>query len=251
MLDCTNYESARSSLAAQFGCSSEDLANWLLSTDWEAQWEIHSHDMPFSDYLYEKAIEDFRHEPAFEKVAWFHLTRTHPDNEFTHGILPLGQVINPIWEILIAGLRDTLQQEQLRELKSKGTIDFQYNLKSPNPIHWGPFGVLVRETAFAPREVAAHDYLRLPEIIEDICNGYRRIYDISIHEEVIAFLRPCIVKFQADSETGYIRNCIRAAICYTLCRSLKKPLNHNVSACFDGNGHPVPRHDILKIEFLD
>jgi hypothetical protein len=40
--------------------------------------------------------------------------------------------------------------------------------------------MLVREVAF-DRPSEYHDYLWLPEIIEDICNGYQRRYGERIH----------------------------------------------------------------------
>lgn len=61
--------------------------------------------------------------------------------------------------------------------------------------------MLVRESAFNASEMRNHDYLKLPEIIEDVCWGYQERFKESIQDEIMEALRPCIVKFEDRSGT--------------------------------------------------
>jgi hypothetical protein len=58
-------------------------------------------------------------------------------------------------------------------MRASGEISFLYNFKEegPDDIHGGPFGFLVREVAFHSPSLSTHDYLGMPETIEDICHG--------------------------------------------------------------------------------
>lgn len=75
--------------------------------------------------------------------------------------------------------------------------------------------MLVRETAFRSHEMGNHDYLWLPEIVEDICNGYRDASGFAIHETVRAYTIPYVVKFWSPKETG--KDCVEASMYYLYC----------------------------------
>jgi hypothetical protein len=134
-------------------------------------------------------------------------------------------------------------------MSTEGVSNYHYKLKTPDPFHWGPFAMLVRDVAFVPERLANHDYLRLPEIIEDICNGYRAKYSISIHKEVIGALVPCIVKFVVRGNRGVVG--IAPAIYYVYRSMRREPLSDYANTCFDGCGKVIPRADILRIEYIE
>ena len=77
--------------------------------------------------------------------------------------------------------KDTEHDSRLHEFKKKGIKNYHYQLKTPDPFHWGPFAMLVRDVAFNAKAIGNHDYLWLPEIIEDIFNGYYGKYGVFIH----------------------------------------------------------------------
>jgi len=58
------------------------------------------------------------------------------------------------------------------------SVSFQYNLKTSSSIHWGPYAMLVKEIGF--NDVGNHDYLRVPEIVEDICLSFQQQYGIEV-----------------------------------------------------------------------
>ena len=44
--------------------------------------------------------------------------------------------------------------------------------------HYGPYAMLVREIAFNSQVVGNHDYLKIPEIIEDMCMDVQKVYGV-------------------------------------------------------------------------
>jgi hypothetical protein len=118
----------------------------------------------------------------------------------------------------------------------------------PDPFCWGPFAILVRENAFHATELGCVDYFRLPEIIEDICNGYEIKFGVSIHDDVVRFLRPCIVKFKSSYKVDQV--CIEAALYYLYECIHKKGVCIDANDCFDGENQTVLFQDIVNIEFI-
>jgi hypothetical protein len=80
--------------------------------------------------------------------------------------------------------------------------------------------MLVKEVAFCPDDLSSHDYLRLPEILEDICSGYQETYGVSIHSQLSQQLVPTIVKFWCDEKIDI--NCVESALFYAYQKSKKE-----------------------------
>ena len=120
-------------------------------------------------------------------------------------------------------------------------------MRIDNPQQWGPYAILVREAAFNTKEMGAWDYLKLPEIIDDICKKYQDEYGVSIREDVSVALKPCIVKFKSDYLDDDV---IKAAIFYIYKKVHREKLSMDVHT-FDARGKVIPRKDILKIDYLD
>ncbi|PSB24739.1 hypothetical protein C7B82_25340 [Stenomitos frigidus ULC18] len=222
---------------------------FLLATDIS---EIHESSLQFC--YFDEALRGIFNqefgEPVIgiDEVCWFHLTRTRLDSKFQAGILPLGSAIKEIWNTLLEIFEGTDHYDNLLQLRDCGVADHLYNLKVSDHCHWGPFAMLIREEAFRANEVGNHDYLRLPEIIEDICNGYSKVFNFRLHDTVVGSLQPCIVKFVSNK---YIGNELFKPILYYLFLTAKgEPLEIESDACFDGEGLEVPVESILKVDFL-
>lgn len=249
-LDCESQDSTHLSLTNIFRCSTEDLTALLSSIDIEAIYKDggFSHIQPL-EYVYQKAIKTFGVNLDPKYICWFHLTRTTRDATFEKGILPLGKALNRIWETLFNIFEGTKHHKNLVELKASGVENYHYNSKTPDPFHWGPYAMLVKEVAFNAEEIGNHDYLRLPEIIEDICNAYHDKYKFSIHGDVIKSLKPCIIKFKSHFRNDHY--CIRAALYYLHATIWRAGLWDETNTCFDGGAKTVPFKNIMKIEFVD
>ena len=183
-----------------------------------------------------------------ETVHWFHLTRVPAGTTFSDGLLPLTLSLDHVWESMMAIFKRTPVAEHLSEMRAGYVDDFQYQLKVGKPLMAGPYAMLVRESAFRSRDMGNHDYLGMPEIIEDICNGYRKTYGEDVTTELVSHLQPCIVKFRSTN-VRLVHSAAAAYYLYSLAHG--DSLTMNANHCFDGSGVGVAREDIVGVEFPD
>ena len=91
--------------------------------------------------------------------------------------------------------------------------------------------------------------IRIPEIIEDICNGYENTFGVSIIDVMQNSLKPKIVKFISNKKTGV--SCIEAALYYAYATYNQQNLSLNANTCFDGANSAIPYNEILNIEIIN
>ena len=250
-IDCESKDKIFQSLCNGFACNPDKLANILLEIDIEEIYQENwQHiDIPADEYLYEYAIQKLGNHKQLKMVNWFHLTRTTKQNEFKDGIIPLGDFLDLIWATLIEIPTDTVIKNNLKLLRQNGVPDFHYSLKYNAQFHWGPYAVLVKDTAFNFKELAQHNYLGMPEIIEDICNGYEKKFGESILEIYESVLVPKIVKFQSRKrvDTG----CVEAALYYAYEAVRGNPPSSNCVTCFDGEGEKIEPESISSVTIVE
>jgi hypothetical protein len=249
ILDCESYDSALISICGVYNIGCARLVDFLVKTDLEKEYERASLQSEYGDILtslFESQFGKAQH--RFEGVAWFHLTRVPEGTTFSDGILPLNLALPKIWQAVVSSVSNEQKRTRLEKLHSEGVPDFQYNFKNSDKLHFGPHAMLVRESAFHADEMGNHDYLRLPEIVEDICNGYEAQYRESICDEVSQALKKCIVKFFVRDETADAYK--EPALKYCWCEANKQPLDTSANSCYDAKGKIIPREEIQKIQFL-
>ncbi len=248
ILDCESFESTLTSLSKLFSCKKNNLVFYLNKYNLD---RIYQNENPLEspdEYLYKKVVAKFGIPEKLSDVCWFHLTRTTLGNKFQDGILPLGDVLPKIWETLLEIFKKTKHYKKILKLKSNGVKDFQYNLKSPDSFFWGPYAMLIREVAWRSKEMGSVDYFQMPEIIEDICNGYKEYYGEAIFNIISNSLKPCIIKFISNKRLD--NNCIKAAIYYVYIKLKGNTMSMYSNTCFDGEGSAINSDNILKIEFV-
>ena len=108
--------------------------------------------------------------------------------------------------------------------------------------------MLVRESAFHPHDIGNHDYLRVPEIIEDICNGYQKHFEESIYDLIVAGLKPCVVKFEVTALDRH--DLTKAALSYCHCKIHGRELWGGANTCYDAAAQPITGSQIVRVEFL-
>jgi hypothetical protein len=251
ILDCESYASARQSICEIFGISDGALVEFLTNLDRDKLYKDRDDAEIWTNDALISAIEcQFETKAVpFDRVAWFHLTRTNRiAAPFAEGILALTERLQSIWQMLISIPGDTERSANLATLKKRGVPDRLYVLKADSALHSGPYAMLVRESAFCSTEMGNHDYLRMPEIIEDICNGYEKQFGKSILAEVGDVLTPCIVKFEVRDASA--RMLLEPALQYCWCKANGQHLHIGANTCFDGRGEAIPAECIKKIEFL-
>jgi hypothetical protein len=255
-IDCETRESALYSIAYFYNADPLEIDQFLIEIDIP---EIDIPEIDIIDYdercFLKRILYLFNQrfgEPIFEidEVCWFHLTRTRQESTFEAGILPLNEAIDEIWSTLLSIFENTEHHLNLLKLKKNGVSDYHYNQKIKNCFDWGPFAMLIKDIAFCSDSdtVCNHNYLNLPEIIEDICNGYLNDFDVCLNNIIIESLKPCIVKFTSKK---YIANDLFEIVLYYLLLTIReKGLNIYANTCFDSKGFKIPSESILKIDFL-
>ena len=246
-LDCESQDATLNSLSHIYGVPKQEIKAFLKKTDLERHYEetkpVQTVERELT-LLFEKTLGCTP--PNIDRVFWFHLTRASYDADFSSGILPLDDALPRVWEMLIDIFRGTKNEAPLRNLRKNGVSNFQYQLKVGNPVHGGPYAMLVRDSAFQAHEMGNYDYLRLPEIVEDICNEYQDVSGVKIHDSVCSWLIPHIIKFWSSDKTD--KSCVESAMYYLYCTMHGQSMSIHANTCFDGMNLAVTREQIVKIE---
>lgn len=250
VLDCETEESTERSLSAAFRCMPEDLYDVFDSLDLDLIYaSAESPDEEPNKYLLERLSDELNRPELPEQVSWFHFTRTLPGNEFTEGLLPLGKVLPQIWKLLIDTAPSAEIARELQSMQKNGVSDFQYNLKAPDSFHWGPFAYLVPEIALHSQSLSQHDYLGMPEIVEDICNGLNESAGFQLFDHFRELLKPCIVKFVNNAHDRG-QDTLETACAYLYgCRKREGPSSSWIT-CFDAGGETISASAIASVRFL-
>jgi len=257
VLDSESIESMYASMESILGLTRATLESVFDSIDLEAIYGASpSPGIPANEYLLSEIVKRTSLESlSFDCIHWFHLTRTVDDNDFKDGILPLGQCIDSIWDFLYALLDGKLSKQEWDDFRAnqitskKNHYSYLYCLKTCDSTHWGPYALLIRDTAFKPDELHNHDYFRVPEIVEDICIVLQERHGVDLLPVFAEKTRPCIVKFVDDNAKSY---CLEAAL-YHLYHVRKGGWCAPVSPCstgFDGKGKKFQRTGFSKLSFL-
>jgi hypothetical protein len=250
-LDCSSGDEALRSLALGFRCTPPKLKEVLYSLDLDDLYQdIHSAPrVSIGQFLYRYVVGKLGHHLELSSVVWFHCTRTSPDNEFSDGISPLNDSSHKVWQILLDLAPERTVREKLRAMKEKGVNDDLYALRTQNSIHWGPYGILVRDVAFVAEDLSQHDYLKIPELIEDICNAYQLDHGVSLHEHYSKVLKPIMVKFKSRYRVDF--GCIESALGYAY-RYIRdhKPDDMSIT-CIDCQGVAVSADQIVAVEYVE
>lgn len=251
VLDCETFETALVSLASAFQATPDNLHELLSREEIATYFETNCQNpLGFKEYVYAIVERVFGSPLPLDEVCWFHTTRILPGTTFSEGILPLGAVFPSLKEGLIEAIDDVHVREQVRSALDSGVIaDFHYCNKTQNQMHWGPYAILVKEVAFHSERLSQHDYLGMPEIIEDICNGFQETSGIELMPIFREKLKPAIVKF-VDVNNDYEESYIATALSYVYSKIHEDVPCGNSVACFDGKNNPVLPQHISNVEFV-
>src|SRR5664280_2495592 len=250
LLDCESADSAFASLELILGISRSAIETTLDAFDLNEVYERNSSRMERDEYVYRRVVGDRKVRPE-QSVAtcWFHLTRVLPPVDFGEGILPLHDRVDAIWEQLFRLQKRVDAAEWSRYRQDMGDSDsaYAYCLKAlgRRELHGGPFAVLVRETAFHAKEMHNHDYLRWPEIVEDITRAFQKRYGYDLPAAYRSAAHPCIVKFR---DAAFTTQHLYTTLAYLYERRHGHEF-FRANYCFNGKGLPITGDRILRIEF--
>jgi hypothetical protein len=244
ILDCENYNSMILSLEAIFNASGKDIISFLQNIDLKKICRNSGEIKNYDEILFDEFIKEFKLDNSKVIYAnWFHNTRTLKNSAFSEGILPSQMAINKI-EVLL----NKICEEVHIPIKNKDlSLCPIIKAKTNCSINQGPWGWLIRDFSFEIPE-GIHDYLKIPELVEDILSfKYRDKYDLLIHEFQKATTK-CIVKFKSDREFHHQR--LSKVINYLYHKEKKEDMDWRCNANFSNNGNIIKPEMILKIDYF-
>lgn len=251
-LDCESHQSAEASVLQAFGCTRSALQAFLEdpshSEYFEANWQTIPVD--FDRFLMQRAIATLGVPTLPTEFCWFHGTRVPAGTTFEEGILPLGQVVPSLLARLVAELSDPAAQEAVRRaFANKGGSSFHFGEKLSHEVHGGPYAILVREVADYANELGQHDYLRMPEIVEDLCDEVQAECGLDLLPVYEERWRPAMVKFVAPAGRSG-EYALGVALRYLRALELEGKPDSGAVWCFDGANQAVAPAQILKVDFI-
>jgi hypothetical protein len=256
-LDCHSLGSALASLADAIGTTPAELEQALQGYD-EGQLEDTTEDpwerMP-REVLERLGIDIETVVERFDGAYYFHGTRAIDPEAFRQrGILPLDQMVDELWATLREFAGDEITNEKWAEFRRSveagaGVHDgFLYRLKTGGRIHFGPFGLVVRETFFEPGSTRSHDCLGCPEIVEDIAACFASAHEINLERHFCDAAKPCIVMFRsATCRPGDVK----AALWYAYTKLRGGEISSNSNYSYDGEGKAVAAEDVVNVEIVE
>jgi hypothetical protein len=251
-LDCETRQSAEASVLAAFGCTQSALRAFLGDPSHLAHYEANWQTIPvdFDRFLYQRACETLGSPTLPTEFCWFHGTRVPLGTTFEEGILPLGLVVPSLQARLVAELEDPAARAAVeRAFATKGGNSFHFGEKLSHEVHSGPYAILVREVADYANELSQHDYLRMPEIIEDLCDEVRAECGLDLLPVYEERWQPVLVKFVAPAgDSGDYA--LGVALRYLRAMELEGKPDRGAVWCFDGENEAVPPERILSVEFV-
>lgn len=254
ILDCQDEKTALISVADYYGQPVDVISNIIKSVNFSS---LHKREVDRYDYFTDFLFEYFRKKfgvGTIDQIMWYHLSRSLNPERYYNGILPLNEILPQLQSDLYCLVKDRISNEEWIDIcngKGAGFRKSRFDFKRECKDHYGPYAMLVREIAFNSNQVGNHDYLRIPEIIEDMCMGMENEYGIDLIGKYIEKSMPVITKFRkVVSDHGKDKNYIGTALCYLYRKLNNKALSLICNTCFCGYGEGIKAEDIILVEVL-
>lgn len=186
------------------------------------------------------------------RIHFFHGTRAFDPALFLQrGLLPLREILDDLWQRMqrlapevrsedFTALRKGLEDGRVKALTYKHRIDTHDD---------GPHGVLVRDVLLDPESYSASEFLRIPEIVEDICVAAHSEFEVDLQPRFERATTPCVVEFATQPQKAL--QAISAA-CWYAESALRSQTARGDDAFwnFCGEGVAVPPGDIVLVDVV-
>lgn len=251
LLDCESLDTAIHTSAAILGISDRELRDRVKSFDYDRVPRAEQQQHPYEALVVRHALGYSPEElPVDHACYWHHATRVSATEQFIDGILPLPLIIDRLWHMLGELARDWSSTNEWKSFRPnmRGQGAQQYWGKFSFQPGGGPFAFLVRPVILSGERLGNHNYLGIPEIVEDICMAYEEMFGHDLAARFIDSSRPCIVRFRSHKPWP---GALQAALVFMHSALSGGGLSRHGNTCFDGRGEAVPVSDIVKIEWLE
>jgi hypothetical protein len=188
------------------------------------------------------------------RIHFFHGTRAFDPRVFAdRGLLPLSALRDEIWDRMKGLAHDIPETDfaTFRQGLEDGRIeDLTYrHRRRMGASDDGPHGVLVRDVLVnAAAYGSSPEFLRVPEVIGDICFAARNELKIDLEERFFEATTSCIVEF--SMEPRYADKALSAACWYSEAALRDTTASYHAFHNF-GDGVAVPPRNIVCVEVLD
>jgi hypothetical protein len=248
VLRCPDVCVAVQSLAALFGVASNRFA--LALADAAAVVEGDS-EAELARAIVPALTAGFGRSPETpSRIHFFHGTRAFEPQPFAQlGVLPLRAVLDDLWERMrdlaheipgekFLALRQDLEDGRIQALTYRDRLDTHDD---------GPNGVLVRDVLLNPKAYHSSEFIRIPEIVEDICVAARNEFHIDLEPRFESATTPCVVEFSTPPRE--VHKAITAACWYAEAAARGEIAGGDDAFWnFDGGGVAVPAEDIVCVD---
>lgn len=233
-LDCETYETALRSVSKIMCIPQEELLSHFVNTDYETLYEEQQFQLSFEEFVFRTVCNTFHVDDIrIDLIYWFHLSRTmHPEWFYEKGILSLREM-EPLLHADIEQLRR--QMPNPPHYTCRGTT---YSMLHDS-YRQGPFAMLVKDVAFCHDEIGHHDYLSIPECVEDMGADIAKLFYNNSTSVIVKF--HAVPQFYAEA---YLEN----VLCYLYCALNKKELFIECNTCYEAPLHKILPEDIDYVE---
>ena len=246
ILDCENFDTCIKSLSEILKLPSRTIVSTLVNinmSDKEFRKGFYSDPYEFIIDYFKKELNT---KTDFKYTCWFHNSRVKKNTDFKDGILPLNLAIEDI-ESYLEYLAKSIPNKKgdISENIYPGSA-FHYFTKTRDKMHWGPYGFLIRYAALKKIDLL-HDYLKLPEIVEDLIKSKYSNICSQLEATYLQNTVSCIVKFKTEISS---QDLLGKALYYAYLTIHDEELCLECNTCFDGNAEIIAPERIIKIEYL-
>lgn len=251
-LDCTSFETTLESVSGIVRLSPDELIARLH--------EIPNVDTTYSDpdeWVPQALLQTLQFNPMPETAIWFHATRIPRGTTFCEGLLPTS-LIRPTLERQLQELAAKLglcPEDEWDSLPRQGHDATRLRWKANQaPSDDGPHGFLFREMIVEKISDAGvssiADYTGEPEIVKEICSAIPSCIGGPVLAAYRELAHRAIVKFRYAPEPLLRVGALKRAVKYLHATLHGDRDWDQCSYGCDCKGRPVPRDDVLSIEFL-
>ena len=254
ILDCESVDTTALSLERIIGIAGSEITRKIGNLDLEKHYENHpDEELSAPDLVFQQVVGRPPSKFRYDETRWFHLTRSLSTEAYSSGIKPLGTMTDFLWNQLFLLVSDWLAPKEWEHFREdvETTLTSHharlYRLKTSDSFHWGPYAMLVREAAFRAVEMGNHDYLRAPEIVEDICICFQERFKFNLLDLFTFRAQPLIVKFGSSLIKPYY---LATAMYYLYTVYHGNQLSIHTNTCYDGKNTVVAPNDIVYCELI-
>ncbi len=242
-LDCENFTSTISSLEGIFNAEKSQIIQFINEIDLDKSYSNDSINEYANEYLYKRFLNNFKTDFDVIQSYWFHSTRVRENFSFDQGILPLKDMIQPTDAFIDTIARQLGIPSNDVSIYSCSTINHKLSTTSDS----GPWGFLVKEFANNPPK-GIHNYLRTPELVEDIIRFKYKDEISLLTEEYRKQTKPCLIKFMG-CESFHSDN-LSYVIYYVYKKIKNQELCMYCSTNTSNRGRLIPFDLIAEIEII-